>query len=97
MDRAGSRFYASIRGRRWDRVRRRELKRTGYRCERCGKAGRLEVHHKRPLHRGGDAYAADNLAVLCRRCHIEAHRRPLSDEAQRWADLLRGVFLAGKI
>ena len=33
----------------------KELERAGWRCERCGKAGRLEVHHVRPLHKGGAA------------------------------------------
>ena len=89
MARPGSRFGTAIRGPRWDRVRRRELERTGWRCERCGKAGRLEVHHVRPLAKGGAAYDPDNLKVLCRRCHIETHKRPRSEAERGWAALVR--------
>ena len=38
---------------RWDRVRRAVLRRDGWRCVQCGRAGRLEVDHITPLDRGG--------------------------------------------
>jgi len=40
-------------------------------CERCGRAGRLDVHHK-----DGDPTnnAPENLEVLCRGCHLKHHR-----------------------
>ena len=87
----GSQFYRKIQGRRWDRVRRRVLDRDGWRCGKCGLAGALEVHHVRPLHKGGDAWAADNLAVLCRGCHIAAHKRPLTPAEAAWRALLGEV------
>ena len=92
MARPGSRFHREIKGRLWDRARRRELARAAWRCERCGKAGRLEVHHVRPLHKGGAAYDPDNLKVLCRRCHIETHKRPLTDAARRWRELVQFIL-----
>ena len=67
------------------------LERAGYRCEACGRPGVLEVHHKRPLHKGGDAWAASNLAVLCRSCHVSKHKRPLSQAARAWRDLVAEI------
>ena len=87
----GSRHHRAIQGRRWDRVRRRELERAGYRCESCGRPGRLEVHHKTPLDKGGDAWAAGNLQVLCRACHRLAHERPLSPEERDWRAYLTAM------
>jgi len=63
----------------WGRVRRAVLDRDGWRCRECGRAARLEVHHKRPLKDGG-SNALDNLATLCVRCHKIAHKRPVSRE-----------------
>lgn len=91
MARPGSRLGQAIRGPRWDRARRGALDRAGWRCEGCGRAGRLEVHHKRPLQKGGAAYDPDNLAALCRECHIEAHRRPLTLRERAWRALVEGL------
>lgn len=55
---------------RWRLVRQKVLERDGWRCVKCGKAGRLEVDHQTPLDAGGDVYAMDNLQTLCRACHI---------------------------
>ena len=60
--------------RRWQAARRFVLKRDGFRCRDCGLAGVLEVHHVRPLAKGGDPYDADGLRTLCRGCHIVTHR-----------------------
>ncbi len=87
--RLGSRFHKVLSSARWERVRRRELERAGWRCEKCGKAGALEVHHVRELHRGGAPFDLSNLQVLCRPCHLSQHRRPLSPEAQAWRRLVR--------
>ena len=57
MSRPGSRFHARLSSARWERVRRLELERAGWRCESCG-AVASEVHHKRPMHKGGAAWAA---------------------------------------
>ena len=92
MARPGSRFHRKIKGRLWDRVRRGAKDRAGWRCEGCGKAGRLEVHHVRPLHKGGAAYETDNLKVLCRGCHVEAHKRPLTDAVRRWRELVQFIL-----
>ena len=75
---------------RWAATRRGVLDRDGWRCQKCGKAGRLEVHHIEALADGGEPYAEDNLIALCRPCHFEAGRaaRPVRPEAAAWQDLV---------
>lgn len=75
----------------WQTIRRVALDRDGWRCQTCGKAGRLEVHHQRPLFAGG-TNQPDNLLTLCVPCHKAAHQRPVSPAKADWdrlvADLL---------
>ena len=54
----------------WRRLRLQILERDGYRCRTCGRAGRLEVDHIKPLRHGGDEYDPGNLQSLCREDHI---------------------------
>ncbi|MDE2752918.1 MAG: HNH endonuclease signature motif containing protein [Gemmatimonadota bacterium] len=75
-------------GRRWARTRRAAFDRDGWRCVECGRAGRLEAHHVTPLHKGGAPYDLDNLATLCRSCHIDRHRRKLTPEEAAWRALV---------
>jgi len=57
------------------RVRPMILRRDGYRCRRCHRAGvPLHVHHVRYRSRGG-SNAPSNLETLCPNCHHAAHRR----------------------
>ena len=70
-----SRHHIKLNARQWARAEKMAKDRTGWKCERCGKRGKLEVHHTKRLHDGGDPYDPDNLEVLCRSCHI-AHHRP---------------------
>lgn len=71
----GSRHYAQLNQAHWRRVRWAVLRRDGFRCQKCGKAGRLEVHHVQALEAGGDPYDLGNLAAICRSCHIGLHRQ----------------------
>ena len=74
-------------GRAWRRIRRAVLDRAGWRCERCGKAGRLECHHIVP-HAAGGGEEMSNLQALCRGCHFEQHgARPKM--AVQWQKLIR--------
>ena len=59
---------------RWKVIRLEILERDGYRCRKCGKAGRLEVDHVLPIHKGGAVYLESNLQSLCRDCHITKTR-----------------------
>ena len=74
----------SVNRQKWARVRRTALEKAGYRCSRCSKAGRLEVHHVQHLKDGGQPFDLNNLAVLCRNCHIHTHKPSMSDEQKTW-------------
>lgn len=81
------RIYNSAR---WKRVRRMILERSGWRCERCGSAGALEVHHRVRLADGGDPWNPESLEAVCRTCHMrqsadESRGRP-SAKAEQSAD-----------
>ena len=74
--------------RNWASVRRAALRRAGWRSERSGKAGRLEVHHLR-----GRAYnGPGDVLVLTRAEHISEHegdrRREVGPMARAWFALL---------
>ena len=86
-----SRPHDALNRRRWERVRRQVLDRDGWRCRECGRAGRLEVHHRVELRHGGAPYDAMNLETLCRFCHIDRHRRQLTPPEQAWADLVAEI------
>lgn len=91
-----SRRVLGLNRRAWMRIRRRVLHRDGWRCQKCGRAGKLEVHHRKPVERGG-GHSLDNLEALCRGCHINHHRadhrhrtrkrnrQPRGVEAVAWA------------
>jgi 5-methylcytosine-specific restriction protein A len=52
----------------WTVTRRRVLTANPI-CEDCGNRLAEEVDHRTPLSAGGDPYALENLAALCRPCH----------------------------
>ena len=58
---------------RWAKVRREVLDRDSWRCQECGKPGRLEVHHIRALEHGGKRFDDKNLITICREHHIRIH------------------------
>ena len=87
----GSRHYATLDRGRWAAVRRAALRRSGYRSELSGRAGKLEVDHIVPLRRGGDPYSLDNLQVLTRAEHIRktaAENRKPDAARDRWRALV---------
>ena len=74
---------------RWERAKKAVKKRDGYRCTNCGRAGRLEVHHKKMAKKNPELFfCLDNLATLCRSCHIELTKEErfaeLPPEVQAW-------------
>ena len=76
--------------RQWRKVRLKVLDRDSWRCQKCGKAGRLEVDHVKPLEDGGALYDLHNLQSLCRSpCHFEKSRselrgRETDPEVAKW-------------
>lgn len=71
------------RGREYQRLRRRILDSYGWRCDGCGRAAPLELHH-----RNGDRTddRPANLRPLCRRCHHAEHGREHA-RPDKWAEL----------
>lgn len=71
----------------WEAVRRRELRRARRRCERCGHAGRLAVHHaEQPLSEGGTN--DQRYEVLCRDCHRDEHNQ-VDPAREAWSRFLQ--------
>ena len=85
----------SLKGSWWERIRRAAFERDGWRCRACGRPGRLEAHHVRPLERGGDPYDRANVETLCRGCHIDRHRRKLTPGEAAWRDLVVDLLRDG--
>ena len=85
-------LHTKLDPRRWAAVRRAALRRAGYRSERSGRRGRLEVHHKVPLEHGGDPYDLSNVEVLTRTEHIEHHRGDRETPGRReWCELVSKI------
>ena len=62
---------------RWRRLRRKVFERDGFRCQKCGKAGRLECDHRNPVRKLKDPeqfWEPSHLQALCRSCHIQKTR-----------------------
>ena len=78
---------------RWEPCRRKALTRDGYRCVRCSRPGRLEIHHKIPVKIARElAFKLSNLQTLCRPCHFDEHRAErLPADRLAWIDLLEGL------
>ena len=89
-----SQHHARLDARRWAKVRRAVFERDGWRCRRCGKAGRLEADHVVPLDkdRKQDPYAVEGCQTLCRTCHIAKTADENTDPMRRpWRDWVREI------
>jgi 5-methylcytosine-specific restriction enzyme A len=58
----------------YEKLRREVLARDGWRCQHCGRAENLEVHHIRSRSKLGDD-SSENLITLCTECHKLAHEQ----------------------
>lgn len=56
----------------WSERQERARTARGKSCSSCGSSGPLDIHHLRPIREGG-THRVDNLALLCRECHEDAH------------------------
>ena len=70
--------------RNWAALRKAALRRAGWRSQRSGLAGRLEVHHMRGRAHNG----AGDLEVLTRSEHIDEHMSALGWKRRAWGALL---------
>ena len=71
------------RQRAYRRMRKRILDERGWRCEDCGRAGRLELHHLVEVENGGTDEPF-NLRILCRQCHFATHNRKPGPDRSGW-------------
>jgi 5-methylcytosine-specific restriction endonuclease McrA len=53
----------------WQAIQSEARSRAGWRCQACGRRGRLDVHHVIKRSRGGSDFDLDRLVALCRACH----------------------------
>lgn len=58
----------------WRKLRKSALKHSGNKCSNCSSSEHLEVHHIKPVSKGGKDELS-NLKVLCRRCHKISHKK----------------------
>jgi 5-methylcytosine-specific restriction endonuclease McrA len=65
-------YHEYLRSPTWRAIRNGALKNAFFRCERCGRADALEVHHVTYARLGGDELLED-LEVLCETCHYGHH------------------------
>ena len=77
----------------WRALRLAALDRDGWRCRDCGKAGKLEVHHVKPVRDGGARLPPlSDVVSLCLSCHRLRHpRRPESELRRRWRELVEAI------
>ena len=80
----------------WKVLRITVLRERGHKCERCGAANMLQIHHKtyeRLFHE-----KLEDLEVLCKTCHQKEHNRykPRSKKKKRLKRGKKGYSLAQK-
>ena len=61
--------------RRWHNLAAFVKKQAGYRCNSCGKPGKLEAHHIHPVKEGGAMFDIDNVVAVCTKCHLKLHKK----------------------
>lgn len=60
---------------------------AGFKCQRCGRRGGLQVHHKHYRTLGHEQYK--DLEVLCRPCHMKQHEGLIA--AENHLDAIWGI------
>lgn len=64
----------------WLSIRKRTLKKSGYRCQLCNKQDSLDVHHRTYERLGHENY--NDTIALCRECHGKHHNIPNPNDVQ---------------
>ena len=73
-------YYEYMHSEEWRQKRLKVLKRDGFRCQMCGTAKNLRVHHINYEHLGTDA-ELDDLITLCDECHRKIHEQDIKKKA----------------
>ena len=60
-------YYKYIKSPKWKRLSRETKALAGWKCQVCNSPDNLSTHHRTYAHLGREA--ADDLLVLCRKCH----------------------------
>lgn len=68
----GGEYRQYIRSDEWEKKREERLKKDGYKCQECGTAKNLEVHHITYERLGNEDI--NDLITLCKECHENIHR-----------------------
>lgn len=74
-------YYAYIKSRDWHEKVNERLHVDGYRCQICGTAMNLTVHHITYDHLGYEPM--EDLITLCRECHKNIHEADIARKARR--------------
>ena len=61
----------------WYHVSQRTKWAANFKCSRCGRNEDLQAHHLTYEHRGLEAKYPEDLICLCKRCHMEIHKKEL--------------------
>ena len=80
------RFSGQAKGPEWERLRGQAKDRDGWRCQKCGRAGKLEVHHVIELAHGGTNDMNNLHTPVPRLPH-----RPSPAGASRWRRRMDGA------
>ena len=78
------RYSWIYRSKRWKELRARIFRERGEQCEVCFSIGEIQLHHRVPVSQGGDIWNERNLIVLCRSCHLDAHRKIENSKLPDW-------------
>lgn len=81
---------------RWKVLRMQILERDGFRCKECGKRGRLEVDHIKPVRTHPQlSFEPGNLQALCPGCHTQKTRiecgHPPPRNCQQWQEAVEAL------
>ena len=78
---------------RWRALRLEVMSESNWQCSKCGRAAK-DVHHIRPMSRGGAPWDRSNLEAICRACHAAAHtehKPPVPDSVTAWRGLVNAM------
>ena len=78
------RFAWIYQSKRWRALRAKLFRERGEQCESCYSIGEVQVHHIKPVSLGGDIWNESNLRIVCRSCHLEAHRKIEQTQLPEW-------------